>query len=757
MTIRMATSALVLSLLFFWLRGVMALAAPPAEPQPGTDFQAVRAFVGDPVLGIEPADPGSLFTYLPDTALPMASVTKSFTLLLAVEAIMNGSVALTDIITVSAHAGTINNGHGGGHSVAGLTTGQVILFEDLLYGMMLPSGGDASIAIGEHVAGAAHPAFAGLSPYLKHLVFVAMMNNRAQSLGLDDTEFFNSYGGDHAHAPDNTPGSSVPHRATARDIARWFEVGISYPLFREVAGFQGTYPGFGWSSGFSYPGLVAQKPGGNGSCTQCRGAAARRVGREIVAGFEDGAFGDMTPLLDYGYASLFHPTLEVESAPYTKGWARKDLACVSSDRAASAVVRADGTLRMLLWGVDVAAPSIEHLNPILVGPWGVPNGGLKFQPRSEPRSLPLATIPPVQVAPVQPAYASRQGTPPPPPPVRGVIAVDPGPRGGGIDAADDFGSGHKTPVVLDARVASAEDGHLVVAATTSQGVYLHAFGIYESNTIGLRDTEFVGAGDLGRIEVLHNGIVMVGHRDGAGVLRLNSFRLDTTTGLLTNELDEVITSSIGEELEMRAGRAKGLRQSLAVAFVGVGGQRILRSWEVNRLSGSISSIDSISTGGAVSQLAFERVKGFGTREIYALAFRTAGGRLAVDSYEISPDGTITGMATRTQTDRFVSVGASIRMAAYEDGGVMIAMQPTSWDDEQVLETWSLDPASWSASSTVNISTLVPNRIAQEVVAQAGVHGLCRVPAGQAEGDFLLATGDPAEGGITLQSWRSAPR
>ena len=306
-----------------------AVADPPVPPEATVDFQAVRAFVGDPQQGIEPAEPGSLFNYLPDSALPMASVTKSFTLLLAVEAIEAGTVSLDDMVTISNYAATINNGHGGGHSNAGLVTGQVMRFEDLLYAMMIPSAGDASIAIGQHVATATFAPAIGWTGSQQHLLFVAMMNHRAGTMGLEDTRFFNAYGGDHAHAADNTPGASVDHRATTRDIARWFEVGLTYPLFREVAGFRGTYPGFGWSTGFAYPGLVAQKPGSNGSCSSCRGAAARRIGRDVIGSFEGGANGDMTPLLDYGFASLFHPTLEAEGAPYTKGWAEHALACVN--------------------------------------------------------------------------------------------------------------------------------------------------------------------------------------------------------------------------------------------------------------------------------------------------------------------------------------------------------------------------------------------------------------------------------------------
>ena len=53
--------------------------------------------------------------------------------------------------------------------------------ETLLYGLMLPSGNDAAIAIAKHVGGS-------------EARFVEMMNAKAQALGLRDTQFKNPHG-----------------------------------------------------------------------------------------------------------------------------------------------------------------------------------------------------------------------------------------------------------------------------------------------------------------------------------------------------------------------------------------------------------------------------------------------------------------------------------------------------------------------------------------------------------------------------------
>lgn len=130
-------------------RGAQALPAPVS----GSDIVAVRGFVGDPLRGMGPGQPGSIYTLKADDAAPMASTTKSFALLLAVEAVQKGKVSLNDIVTISTKAADIDNNHQSpGHSEAGFPAGEQIQFQDLLYAMMLPSGGDATIAVAQHVA-----------------------------------------------------------------------------------------------------------------------------------------------------------------------------------------------------------------------------------------------------------------------------------------------------------------------------------------------------------------------------------------------------------------------------------------------------------------------------------------------------------------------------------------------------------------------------------------------------------------------------
>lgn len=121
--------------------------------------------------------------------LPMASVTKVMTMLLAMERIDSGKMKYDDMITGSAYAKSM------GGSTIFLDEGEMLSVSDILKGIAVASGNDAAVAMGEHIAGSA-PAF------------VELMNKRAKELGMKNTNFVNCNGLD-----------ADGHYSTAYDIA----------------------------------------------------------------------------------------------------------------------------------------------------------------------------------------------------------------------------------------------------------------------------------------------------------------------------------------------------------------------------------------------------------------------------------------------------------------------------------------------------------------------------------------------------------
>lgn len=110
-----------------------------------------------------------------NTRMHPASMTKVMSLIVAYEHIND----LNDTFTVTSTI--IDPVYTAGASLAGFSPGETVTIADLLYGMILPSGAEASVALAEYVAGSED-------------AFVDLMNEKASSMGLNDTHFENCTG-----------------------------------------------------------------------------------------------------------------------------------------------------------------------------------------------------------------------------------------------------------------------------------------------------------------------------------------------------------------------------------------------------------------------------------------------------------------------------------------------------------------------------------------------------------------------------------
>lgn len=121
--------------------------------------------------------------------LPPASITKIMTMLLTVEALDEGRLQLTDKVRTSEYAASM------GGSQIFLEPGEEMTVDEMLKGIAMASGNDASVAMAEKLAGS-------------ESAFVDLMNQKAGELGLKDTHFANCNG---------LPAEN--HYSSAHDIA----------------------------------------------------------------------------------------------------------------------------------------------------------------------------------------------------------------------------------------------------------------------------------------------------------------------------------------------------------------------------------------------------------------------------------------------------------------------------------------------------------------------------------------------------------
>ena len=151
-------------------------------------------------LVLDEASAGILYAKDADVPVAPASLTKIVTAIIAIE---HGD--LDRVVTVNVNSRTFRDS-----TLMGLLPGDRFTVRDLLYGLMLPSGNDAAVAIGRAVSGS-------------DAAFVGEMNALVAQLGLQNSRFANPHGLD-------APG----HYTSAYDIAMLSRYGMTLPEFRTI-------------------------------------------------------------------------------------------------------------------------------------------------------------------------------------------------------------------------------------------------------------------------------------------------------------------------------------------------------------------------------------------------------------------------------------------------------------------------------------------------------------------------------------------
>lgn len=226
--------------------------------------------------------------------LPPASITKIMSLLLIMEAIDKRLLSVEDVVTASEHACSM------GGSQIWLEPGESMTVDDLLKATVIASANDATVALGEQIAGSEEG-------------FVAMMNEKAKALGMNNTTFINCTGLD-----------AQGHLTTAHDVALMSAELIKYPLIKKYSTvWMDTLRG-GESELVNtnklvrfYEGTTGLKTGTTSGAGYCLSATANRGGTEFVAVIMGGntsndRFNGAKKLLDYGFANFTYQKITPE-------------------------------------------------------------------------------------------------------------------------------------------------------------------------------------------------------------------------------------------------------------------------------------------------------------------------------------------------------------------------------------------------------------------------------------------------------------
>lgn len=263
------------------------------------DIKAKSAILLEPYTG------KILYEQNADEKLAPASITKIMPLLLVMEAIKRGDLALETVVYASEHACSM------GGSQIWLEPGEGMTVDELLKATVIASANDACVALGEAIAGSEEG-------------FVELMNERAKALGMNNTHFVNCTGLD-----------ADEHYTSAHDVALMSAALIKYPLIKKYSTVWMDSLRNGESELVNtnklvrfYKGTTGLKTGTTSKAKYCLSATAERDGMELVAvvlagDSSDDRFSGAKKLLDYGFANYsfkeISGELAEESVPLQNG------------------------------------------------------------------------------------------------------------------------------------------------------------------------------------------------------------------------------------------------------------------------------------------------------------------------------------------------------------------------------------------------------------------------------------------------------
>ena len=252
-----------------------------------------------------------------DQRLPPASLTKLMTAYIATLEINRGRIKESDMVTVSEHAWRT------GGSRMFIKVGTQVSVGDLLHGIIIQSGNDASVALAEHLAGSED-------------AFADMMNTTAQKLGMQNTHFMDATG-----LPDPN------HYSSAHDMAILARAIINadaqhYAIYSQKE--------FFWNN-IKQPNrnlllwrdktVDGLKTGHTDEAGYCLVASAVRDGMRLVAvvfgtNSEQARAAETQKLLTYGFRffetqSFYKKGTELAKAPVWKGDSREVQAGLAND------------------------------------------------------------------------------------------------------------------------------------------------------------------------------------------------------------------------------------------------------------------------------------------------------------------------------------------------------------------------------------------------------------------------------------------
>ncbi len=316
------------------------LIMPSDTDHPPPPVFATSAYLLDADTGV------TLYAYNPFLHLPMLSTTKLMTALLAVE---KGN--LDQRITITSQINHDISQLSADSSVMGIKKGETYTLRELLYGLFLVSGNDAAIAIADAISGSVPK-------------FVALMNQKAQQLGLYNTHYMNPHG-----------LLDTGHYSSAHDLAFLGRDVMNNSLLHTISGTKtyditktADHPEHVLINGdqflWWYPGADGGKPGWDGASDFIQVVSCTRNGHHLIGVTMNTKdwWTDMRDLMNWGFnnfnwvspydADIAHPPI-----PYDYDWNY-----FANDKKTNTIPTEDQGQYYIYTGYEISGPILSYFN-----------------------------------------------------------------------------------------------------------------------------------------------------------------------------------------------------------------------------------------------------------------------------------------------------------------------------------------------------------------------------------------------------------
>lgn len=284
----MSLSRWLARILCLFLAASTMVAGTAAQEVPELKINSTRYVVVDAATGSIYAQRGAT------DRVAIASLTKVFTAVQAIEMAPLDTIITTSDFDLRTPDGSYFGSNG---TLMGFEAGEEYTLEDMLYGMLLPSGNDAANAIARNLG---HREGDSDAEAVQH--FMDLLNQRVKDIGLENTHLMNPHG-----------WGVDDHYSSAVDVAAFSRLAAQYPLLIEIMGTHSYTTSNGHLTVTNtnkslnlYDSVIAGKTGYDWDAGYCLVNIAKRGDVQMIAVTLDGVapddwYDDNATLLDYGF------------------------------------------------------------------------------------------------------------------------------------------------------------------------------------------------------------------------------------------------------------------------------------------------------------------------------------------------------------------------------------------------------------------------------------------------------------------------